>query len=490
MPRLCIPDARRFAWLLAAGAVALTGGYAATATASARATTSGAAVGTSTQAVSAAQAATDAYVYGIPLMEFVRQAKQQTSVTVPNSLSDAPLNQLGSARQLSDASHHVFVQPNNDTLYTMGHVNLGSGALVLHVPAVPHRRYYSFEFLDPYTNVFAYVGTRSTGDGAGNFLITGPRFKGKVPAGMRRISSSYERAWLVGRTLVYGTPDLPETHGIQNGYRLIPLAEFVRHGLSWRPPRPHRIVTRHRTVTEPTGLAFFDALGDALAANPPPARDIPILRELATVGIGPGRHPSSEHLPAATLAALRTAVAGGPTHVFDLREGLAATSVVANNGWFVPPPNIGHYGTDYQLRAVVALNGIAANRPVEAMYIVGAADPTHALLDGAHAYVVHFAAGALPPARYFWSITMYNQSFYLVSNPINRYEIGNRTQGVKYNPDGSLDIYIQATPPRGHRSNWLPSPASGNFEITLRLYGPKRNALNRTYRYPPITKVR
>jgi hypothetical protein len=132
----------------------------------------------------AEQLGDQAYEYGIPLMEFVRQARQQTSVTVPNSTSDAPVNQLGSARQMATASNQVIVQPNNDTLYTMGHLDLTNTALVLHVPAIANHRYYSFELLDPYTNVFHYVGTRTTGDGAGNFLITGPKFNGHVPAGV------------------------------------------------------------------------------------------------------------------------------------------------------------------------------------------------------------------------------------------------------------------------------------------------------------------
>jgi hypothetical protein len=306
---------------------------------------------------------------------------------------------------------------------------------------------------------------------------------------MRRIGSAYERAWLVGRTLVYGAADLSTVHKIQDGYRLIPLAQFRRHGLSWRQPRPQRIVTTHRAAKEPAGVAFFDALGDALAHNPPPARDAPILRELASVGIGPGRHPSSEHLDSATLSALSHAVAAGPQQITALRTSVAASSVVANGGWFVPPADIADYGTDYKLRGVVALFGIAANRPAEAMYIVGATDPTRAFLNGAHKYVIHFAAGHLPPARYFWSVTMYDQSFFLVRNPINRYEIGNRSPGLRYNRDGSLDIYLQSAAPAGHRSNWLPSPPGQQFEVTLRLYGPLPTALRRTYVYPPIRRT-
>src|ERR1700733_10518588 len=140
----------------------------------------------------AQQIGTDAYVYGTPLIRFLRQRKTQTSVTVPNGLSDAPINQIGNQRNLADAAHQVFVAPNNDTLYSMAHVDLSKGPLVLHVPAVAHGHYYVFEFLDPYTNVFHYVGTRATGDGAGNFAIVGPRFHGRLPAGVHRTRSSYE----------------------------------------------------------------------------------------------------------------------------------------------------------------------------------------------------------------------------------------------------------------------------------------------------------
>jgi hypothetical protein len=433
--------------------------------------------------------AIDAYLYGIPLMEFLRQARQQTSVTVPNSTSDAPVNQLGSARELANAKNQVIVQPNNDTLYTMGHLDLSAGPLVLHVPALPNHRYYSIEFLDPYTNVFAYVGTRTTGDGPGNFVITGPGFRGRMPPGLRRIRSRFQRAWLVGRTLVYGPHDLSAVHRIQAGYHLIPLTKYLAHGPNWRPPRPRHVIATHRSFREPKGVAFFDALGTALAQNPPPGRDAAMLRELRQVGVGPGLHPSQEHLKPATLAALRAAADTGAAYVNNLRTSVATQSVLAHNGWFIPPADTGDYGTDYRFRAVVALFGIAANRPAEAMYIIGVTDPTHARLNGAHDYLIHFPPGRLPPARYFWSLTMYNEQFFLVANPINRYEIGNRSPGLQRNPDGSLDVYVQRTAPPGHETNWLPAP-SGTFEMTLRLYGPLPSALQRHYVYPAITLTR
>ncbi len=440
-------------------------------------------------AAQAATAARAAYLYGIPLMEFLRTAREQTSVTVPDTHSDAPLNQLGNARRLATPSNHVIVQPNNDTLYSMAHVDLSAGPLVLHVPTVSGHRYYSFEFMDPYTNVFAYVGTRTTGDGAHTFLITGPGWHGHVPAGLRRIRSPYARAWLAGRTLVDGPADLAAAHRVQDGYRLLPLSAYTRHGLNWSPPRPRHIVTTPKRYAEPVGLAFFDALGLALAQNPPPSRDHAELALLRSVGVGPGLRPSKEHLSVAVAAALRSAVASGPQTVLALKTQIAASSVIVHHGWFVPPADTGDYGTDYPWRAVVALNGLAANRPAEAMYIVGVRDGSLGLLTGADHYVIHFPAGGLPPARYFWSLTMYDASFYLVPNARHKYEVGNRTAGLRRNPDGSLDIYIGHTRPAGAPvANWLPAPA-GAFEVTLRLYGPQASALEGTYNYPGITRL-
>jgi hypothetical protein len=438
--------------------------------------------------VSPQQAALDAYAYGIPLMEFNRAAAAQTSVTVPDTIGDAPINRFGNARVLADARERVIVQPNNDTLYSLAHLDLSRTALVLHVPAIAHHRYFAFEFLDPYTNVFAYVGTRTTGERGGTFLITGPGFHGRVGHGMRRIVSPYPRAWIVGRTLVSGAGDLAAAHQVQNGYALIPLAAYTRHGLAWRRPAPRHLVRVPRVVREPAGLAFFDALGSALAHNPPPARDAAILRELRRVGVGVGLHPSREHLSAAALAALRAAASGGPAYVNGLKTALAVRSIARTHGWFVPPADIGAYGTDYTLRAVVALQGLAANRPAEAVYLIGITDPSLRFLNAAHDYVVHFPAGQLPPARYFWSLTMYDQNFFLVANPLGRYALGDRSRSLRRNADGSLDIYLQRTSPPGHAGNWLPTPATGNFEITLRLYGPHANVLDGTYTLPPITR--
>ncbi|HWU32986.1 MAG TPA: DUF1254 domain-containing protein, partial [Marmoricola sp.] len=409
-------------------------------------------------------------------------------VTAPNDLGDAPVNQFGSGRNLAvaDPNHQVFVQPNNDTLYSMAHLDL-TRPVVLHVPKVPNHRYYVMQFLDPYTNVFAYVGTRTTGDGPGNYLVVRPHWRGNSRS-MRVIHSPYRMAWIAGRTVVDGPADLPAVHRVQNGYRIIPFANFLKQGLRWRPTLPKRPRLQHANITEPKGLAFFDKLGDALKASPPPSRDAKMLAELRTIGIGPGLHPSTEKLSAPLKAGLAAAANGGYDYVFNMRTTYAALSAVQHHGWFVPPSDTGYFDTDYQWRAIVALFGLAANRPAEAVYTIGVADQLAQKLDGSHSYVIHFAAGQLPPAKYFWSLTMYDAKFYLVPNSIHRYALGNRSKSLHYNGDGSLDIYLSHTAPAGHVDNWLPTPASGNFQVTMRMYGPKPNVLNDTYTYPAIQR--
>ena len=368
----------------------------------------------------------------------------------------------------------MIVQPNNDTLYTMGHLDLARTALVLHVPKVSGHRYYSFEFLDPYTNVFRYVGTRTTGDGAGNFLITGPGLPRTGAARSAPDPLGLPALWLVGRTLVRGAADLPAVHRVQDGYRTDPAGRLAgsRPGLARAPAgaRGQPPSGRRRARGAWPSSTRWAPRWPRTPRRPATPRSCARCARSASVRacIHP---PSTSARPCS--ARCRPPGDSGYQHVFTVRTAIAAQSVLRHDGWFVPPFINGAFGTDYAYRAVVALFGIAANRPQEALYIVGVTDPTHAYLDGSHSYVIHFAPGQLPPARYFWSLTMYDQNFFLVSNPLGRYALGSDTPGLRRNPDGSLDIYVQHTAPAGHLSNWLPAPASGHFEVTMRLYGPR-----------------
>jgi hypothetical protein len=263
---------------------------------------------------------------------------------------------------------------------------------------------------------------------------------------------------------------------IQDEYSLTPLSKW---GTNYRPPRPEHIRRKPKEYTVPgtapgqNPVAFFDALGDQLKRFPPPARDRPLLRRLATVGIGPGMHPStSPALDAATRQGLSDAIAAGAKQVNADLQKLYLSIAPKHNGWLVA--RTGSYGTRYAARAVTDKVGLGAPQSKLAIYPFTITDSDLHPLSGANRYVAHFSAGDLPfPVRAFWSITMYDSSGFFVPNKAHIYLVNNRTP-LHYNRDGSLDVYIQPNAPHSaiQRRNWLPSPAGEPFRLIMRLYKP------------------
>ena len=238
--------------------------------------------------------------------------------------------------------------------------------------------------------------------------------------------------WLFGRTLVYGKRDLPEAHRIEDGYKAIPLGAFERVGVAYEPPKPRKIVTTPRIPKLPTGLAFYDALGDALAKNPPPARDHAILAEMATAGVGPGLHPSAESLSSSTIAGLTAAANSGPAEVLSIRLSTATAGAKKHNGWFQLLPDTGNWGTDYSYRAMIAVYAICANLPVERR-----TRPEWPTTPTPSSRARTATGSTSPPRRsrpvkYFWSLTIYDTNTELIANPFAKYSIGSN-KGVKYN---------------------------------------------------------
>ena len=414
---------------------------------------------------------TQAYIYG------------RAPIASQNAISRFPANQLISLTELATPTQRLVVAPNNDTLYTVARLVLDREPYVLHVPD-EHGRYYVHQLLDAYTRTFAYIGSTFTGRAAGDFAILGPRWHGRLPAGVRGVRATTPVVWLLGRTLVRGPVDVGDVQAIQRQYTLTPLSRFGG------PPLPALYLPRSplRPIPPPGGLAYFDALGDVLAANPPPASERSLLRRFQSVGIGPGRHPSTEGLDPAIRRGLAAGVAAGERAVIAYGNRLRADSQRRNRGWSVAPPSIGSYGTDYLLRAYIARIALGAATPAQAIYPFAYVDSRLRTLTGAHRYVLHFAAHELPPVKAFWSLTMYDKAMFLVPNAIDRYSIGDRTPGVRRNRDGSLDIYVQSTRPRGHASNWLPAPP-GAFVLSLRLYQPKPAAQRNRWPFPLISRV-
>lgn len=434
----------------------------------------------------AVQLGREAWQYGFPLMDLLRIRREETSVRYSNGRGASPVNVFSNAMAFATAKDRTVVLPNVDTLYSLSHLDLGREPIVLGHPDMG-RRFYDFEFVDPWTNVVGYLGSRTTGQRAERLALvwTGARLRQRIPRGIRVLRVRYRRIWVIGRTLSDGSrADVRKANALQRRYTLTPLSRLGRPGRPL-PVRPGR-ETKHPL---PKGLAFLDALGVAMRENPPPARDSAILAKLRAVGIGPGLSPSRAGLSPEALAGLvegvndESATRQTTMRLRVLREALS------RHGWYVAPSNIGRYGTDYSFRADVAVAGIGANTEEEAMYPVAIADSTGKLFNSANRYRMVFKRGQLPPVRSFWSLTMYDISGYLVANPTNRYAVGSSHPPLVRRADGSVVIDIQRTRPTERGVNWLPSPPSGGFRLNLRLYWPTARALSRAWLPPGVERV-
>jgi hypothetical protein len=403
-------------------------------------------------------AAVAAYVYGL------------APVAVGQTVQRFPENQLVSIAALVDPSVRTVVLPNNDTTYTVGRLQLSGGPRVIDVPDTGGR-YYVIQLLDAYSNTIAYIGRRTTGTRAGSYAVVPPGFDGTLPAGVRRIESPTNLVWVLGRTLVTGPTDLPAVAELMRGYRVTPLAAWTsgaRQAPILLPAFP-----ASPPVPLPKGAAYFERLREILGTDPPPAADRCALRAFA-------RLPTGSTLEAAFRAGARL--------VRRAERRASRYGAERNNGWLVPGPYVGAYGRNYLGRAVVATAALGANTRAETIYPLAVADVEGRPLSGRHRYVIRFPRGQLPPADAFWSLTMYGEDRYLVPNEIDRYAIGDRTQGLRRGADGSLPIYVQRTRPRGAKAaNWLPAPA-GRFRLARRIYEPRRSALSGRWKPPPIRR--
>ena len=432
--------------------------------------------------------ATLAYIYGFPLVSMVRLVDYSSSPNVPPAPGRGPINTFSSFPNFPTPNFTDIVTINVDTLYSFGLLNLAKEPVVLQVPPISGR-YYTLQFIDAYTNNFLYIGSRLNDTTGGTYLISGPNWKGDVPSGMKEIKSPTNTVDIGGRIFVNGTADVPNVNAIQAKLILTPLSVFGRNTTSPQTVTPETNVSKQVPIgPQPaliptTGIKIYDEISKDMADNPPPAADSKVLAKFATIGIGPGLTPSDTKNDT-IRAALENGIAEGEKLINEKVQYLGMNV----NGWLVNL-DLGDFGTDYLLRAATVIYGIGANSPEEAVYPGTVTDNEGQNLTGTHNYLIHFDKGQTPPVNAFWSITMYNNKSYLVENPINRYGIGQYTEGLKYNPDGSLDIFIQnASPGADKESNWLPSP-SEEFKLVLREYNPQEPILKGEYQIPPVQLV-
>jgi hypothetical protein len=424
-----------------------------------------------------------AFHYSYPLMEFLRVRATNTSVRAPDRHGNAPVNTFNNAYRLANPSDRTVVAPNFDTVYSIAQLDLGKGPVVLSHPDMGNR-YFTFELLDPYTNVIGYIGSRTTGTKAGRFAITWTKQPGKRVRGVRTIRSDYQRVWVIGRTLVRDQgKDFRAAQALMKQYGLVPLDR-----LDHPPPPPKGPSGQARELTEPDGMAYFDAVGRALAENPPPARDKPLLDQLATVSIGPGLTPSTAGLSQETVSGLVDGMDKAAADLGNQSRSTVLAGALQNNGWYTPQSNIGDYGTDYDFRAQIAKVGLGANTPDEAIYPTGLADSSGALFNGSKQYTMTFPPGQAPPNRAFWSLTMYDLDGFPVPNSAHRYAIGSSHPGLVKRADGSIVVAIQHDRPTQKDVTWLPAPA-GAFRLTLRVYRPTAAALSGAWKPPPVVPV-
>jgi hypothetical protein len=429
--------------------------------------------------------ATAAYVFGYPLVLMEVTKKVLTNTPKPAKKA-ALLNQFCHTRVFPGPADKEVVRPNVDTLYSSAWLDLSREPVILHLPEVK-KRYYLMQLMDAWTNAFASLGTRTTGEQEGDFAIVGPGWHGALPPKVNKIKSPTNTVWLLGRTLTQGPTDYSAVHAIQAQYTLTPLSA---RGKKYSPPAGKvnpsvdMLTPPVKQVAKMTAATFFQTLAQGMKANPPAAADAPVLKKFAALGLVPGQDFNLAALAPAEAQALEAGVKCG-------QEDIAAKALnigVIKNGWLIPQPPMGSYGTDYAQRAAIAFIGLGANLREDAVYPTAYTDQDGQPLTSKHRYVLHFDQKQLPPVNAFWSLTMYDQDSFLVANPIGRYGLGDRDP-LKYNADGSLDLYLQhQSPGPDKEANWLPAPAA-DFNVTLRLYWPKRAVLDGAWTPPPIKRV-
>ncbi len=422
----------------------------------------------------------EAYLFGYPLVIM--------DVTRSNSaLILGPENHLHRVRQFPDAGFKDVVRPNVDTLYTTGFIDMARGPWVFEVPA-NSQRYEVMPLMDAWTTVFAAPGTRTLGAAGARLLLAGPLWQGSTPDGLTLLRAPTQIVWLIGRTQTNGVADYALVHQLQDGVRLRSLSDWLADpaapqtlSLAWQPApvRPDPPIQQMRAMSTE---AFFSRFSMLLVNNPPTVADSAMLAKLERIGLRAGQSPDWGVLERWCLALGRwIADYKVASELKKPRELL--------RGWQTPPANLGNYGTDYNMRAVVAMIGLGANLPVDAIYPNARVDANGQALDGSHRYRLHFKAEELPPVNAFWSVTAYGADDFFIDNPLQRFALGDRDP-LLFNADGSLDLLVQATAPEGDKQrNWLPVKHGQPFLLNARLYWPRPPALSGQWGMPGLERV-
>ncbi|WP_092304428.1 DUF1254 domain-containing protein [Pseudomonas sp. NFIX28] len=428
----------------------------------------------------------DAYTYFYPLLSMDITRKQFTNIEPGKEFGKGPMNMFVSVPEYPPADFKGVVRSNFDTLYSIAWLDLTKEALVISAPDTDGR-YYLLPMLDMWTDVFASPGWRTTGTEAGNFLVTPPGWSGTVPQGFTHLPAPTPYVWVIGRTKTDGAADYPAVHNIQAGYKVTPLSRWGKNAepvtVQIDPSVDMKTPPKTQIDSMPAAK-YFAYAAELLKLQPPHSTDQPIIAQMKRIGIEPGKSFDIDKLDPAVKQALE----GVPAEAQALMNWKLATLARVANGWSMNTDTMGVYGNYYLKRAIVSQQGLGANVPEDAIYPLNIADDTGKPLDGANKYTLHFEKGATPPVNAFWSITLYDSDGFQVGNALNRFAVSS-WMPFKTNADGSLDLYFQnESPGKDKDANWLPAP-KGAFNLTMRLYGPKSEALNGKWNPPAVKRM-
>lgn len=442
-----------------------------------------------TVAISAAEAraiAKEAYIYGFPIVDNLRI---QHSYFVDHASPEykAPYNQLVNIPRVFTPDDKALQTPNSDTPYSWIGLDLRAEPLVITVPPIAHERYFSVQLIDLYTHNFDYIGSRTTGNDGGHFLIAGPGWQGETPTGITKvIRCETEIAIALFRTQLFNVDDLDNVKAIQAQYAVRPLSAVLG-----RPaPAAAPAIAFPAPLTpeaQKTSLEFFSLLNFALQFCPAHPSERDLMARLGTIGVGAGLHFDAGALAPETKQAFEQGMA-------DAWADVAAAVKLANEGKLTSGDVFGtreFLDNNYLYRMLAAALGIYGNTQAEAIYLPYYVDADGQLLNGAHRYTLRFGPGQLPPANSFWSLTIYAEpSKLMVANPLNRYLLNSTMLAqFKRDADGGLTLLIQHDAPgNDHEANWLPA-SEGPFSMMMRLYWPQAAALDGSWKVPPLRRI-
>jgi hypothetical protein len=414
--------------------------------------------------------AEEGFIYGLPIvMNYA--VMNEYAVNRKSGQFKAPFNHIKNEARVFTYKDTAIVTPNSDTPYSLAWLDLRAEPIVLSVPAVDKARYYSVMLEDGNTFIYGYVGSRATGNDAGDYMVVGPEWKGDTPAGIKKVFRSSTQFSLVAyRTQLFNPADMPNVKKVQAGYKVQTLSAYLK-----QPPPPAAPKIRFPKIDAKLAKTrFFDYLAFSLQFAPPGPEEEAIRAKLAKIGVVAGKPVAHHKLPRKVREAVASGMKAGEAKI----KQYLATAAKVENGWKVTSlfGDRAYFDGDWLKRAAGAMAGIYGNEAVEAAYPLATTLADGTLLDGAkHRYTLTFAAGQFPPVNAFWSVTMYDgKTQLLIKNPINRYLINSpMLPGLKKNPDGSLTLHLQRkSPGKDKESNWLPAP-NGPIYLVMRLYWPK-----------------